>query len=184
MKYTYLLLVFVLTLTSCKKKISKKTSEAEVHLLIYGTPYDFELKRDGIDNMGIVTDVSSGGKYTTLTATDANTMDKDPLQQLKIIIGFAGATDAEYTFHVDPNDSSTPHASVTINLPGTHLNSEPDFISWENGFVGIVEVGDKGEYIEGSIDGQFVDTQLGNGMAYQDMPKTTIHGTFKIYRSN
>ncbi len=64
-----------------------------------------------------------------------------------------------------------------------HVNTMPDFISWETGIVTIVEFNDVGGYIEGAIDGKFKETQLGDGMPIQDMPETTIHGEFKIFRS-
>jgi len=183
MKIIYILLLLPILLFSCKKESSPVKSEGDVQLLIYGNVYNFKLKRDGIDNFAMVTTTSDGGKYTTLTAIDADTFDNETSRQLRLMIGFTGSTAGDYTFHVDPNDSNTPQASISINLSGEHLNDMFDFISWETGILTITEVGKTGGYIEGAIDGKFKDTQLGNGMPIQNMPETTIHGTFKIYRS-
>jgi hypothetical protein len=98
------------------------------------------------------------------------------------MIGFKGGVPGDYTFHVDPDDPDTPKANVTINIPGEHLNNFPDYMSWENGILTVVEVNDVGDYIEGAVDGKFKDTQIGNGLPIQDMPSIDIHGTFKIYR--
>jgi hypothetical protein len=182
------LIIFVfIILFSCKNKDVEEAiigeSKAQVRLLIYENVYEFKLEQNRVDNNAIITTTSEGEKYTSLMAIDANTFDNDVDQQLRIIIGYLGGSSGDYTFLTDPDDPNTPQASITINLPGDHLNSMSDFISWENGIITVTEVGEVGGYIEGAIDGKFKDTQLGNGFPIQDMPETMIHGEFKIYRA-
>ncbi len=169
----YLILVILIISFSCNKEnFQDQKAHSYIGFDFNGTYYFFN--DDGIINIqAIISTDANGNDILSIIATDPKTVKNEFDKRFRILITTQGAEIKNYQFPTE--------ATVDIYFPTESLNEFPDLSSYD-GYVSISKIGSKGDYIKGVFIGKFKDSQLGNGLPYQDWPLSKVEGSFKIYR--